>query len=348
MHVYEYISTAIILVAILLAATFLTSISPHLYRSISETEQLKMAAQKVMVQTLLSPGNPENWGEDINVRASDLLSFGLAVSTTFTREAFVLDPDKVQRLNKDLPGDLYIPPDKVLELLGLGVKGRLDYGVRMDFIPSLRVLMTIKDSQVLIVVVSEHGLPVVGANVTLGAFYVKGGRVFISENRCTTDLNGRCIVNLSDATPRFLVAIANYYGLQVMNFTNINSRTGFLLGNNIIVAPNLEIDGRSVMQVFIAYSSEGLRLKSVKCNISYRTTIANHNVYSVSHIEQNVVLVAALTLNGELVIAYRAIPESYASTPEETYAPLVYMLERSVKIGSFTYTVRLKIWRTIW
>lgn len=349
MKTFEYIFAAIVLVAILLAATFLTSISPQLYRSTSEIEQLKMTAQKVMTQLLLSPGDPEDWGGDISVRSSDLSSFGLAVSTVFTREAFVLDLDKVQRLNKDLPGDLYILPEKFSELLGLGSRGHLDYGVRVDFIPALKVDIRSRGSLVDVVVTSEQGLPITGANITLGALYVANGRIALSENRGSTDLNGNCTINLGNLNPRFLVAIASYHGLQVMNFTNVNSRTGYLIGNYLLVESGLQIDDASVIQVFIVFSGEGPKLRNVSCNISGKNVnIANYRVYEVSYIESSIVAVTALTSNGELLVVRKVVPESYSTIAGETYAPLVYMLERSVKIGLSTYTVRLKVWRMTW
>lgn len=354
MKIYEHVFAAIILVTMLLAAVFLTSITPSLYRSTSEVEQLKMAAQKVMTQLLLSPGDPEDWGRNINVRASNLMSFGLAVSTFFTREAFVLDPDKVQRLNEDLPGDLYVPPERFLELLGLGSRNRLDYGVKIDFIPVLKVNISFSraanKAYVNVYVVSELGVPIIGANVTLGAFYVMNGRIGLLQKLGITDFNGNCTIDLSDPyhNPSFILAIVSYHGLQAMKFMNVNSHIGYLIGDYILVGSGLEVDNTSAVQVFIVPSTEGPKLRNVGCNISSYTTMTNYKVYSVSYLEPNIVAVAILTRGGELAIAYKAIPESYSSVHGEVHAPLAYMLERSVKIGFSTYTIRLRIWRMTW
>lgn len=349
MKTYEYVFTAVILVAILLAATFLTSLSPSLYRSVSEVEQLKMAAQKVMAQVLLSPGEPEDWGENVYVRASDLSSFGLAVSTVFTREVFVLDPDKVQRLNRVLPRDLYIPPERFSELLGLGSKGYPDYGVRIDFIPALKVTISFDKSTniVYVDVSSEQNMPIMGANVTLGAFYVMHGRITLYENHGTTNFDGRCTMGIYP-NPSLLAAIVSYHGIQVMSIASINSHAGYLIGNHLLVKSELEVNNTSTIQVFTIFSSEGPKLRNVSCNISSHAAMTDYKVYDVGYVEPNIVAVVALTEDGGLIAAYKAIPESYSSAAGELHAPLAYMLERSVKIGFSTYTVRLKIWRMAW
>lgn len=350
MKIYEHVFSAIILVTMLLAAIFLASISPSLYRSTSEVEQLKMAAQKVLAQLLLSPGDPEDWGRNISIKAWNLSSFGLAVSTVFTREAFVLDPDKVQRLSKELPEDLYIPPYRFSELLGLGSREVLDYGAKMEFIPVLKVTMNFNRDlcKVHVDVTSEQGVPVIGANVSLGAFYVKGGRINLCWNRSSTDFDGRCAINLPDPDPSFLLAIVSYYGLQAMKVINVNSRVGYLIGDHLLIELNLEVDTASALQVLVIPSSEGIKLGSVKCAITGHAIMTNYKIYNVSYIEPNMVAIVALTLNGELLVAYKIVPESYSSIAGEAHAPLAYMLERSVKIGLFTYTVRLRIWRMAW
>jgi len=351
---YEYIFAAVILVAILLAATFLTGISPPPYRSISEIEQLKMAAQKVMVQILLSPGYPEDWGGDINIGASNLSSFGLAVSTVFTREVFVLDPDKVQRLNKDMPDELYIPPEKFSELLGLGsIDAGLDYGVRIEFIPALKVTIGFNESSnaVEVKVESEHGMPISGANVLLGVFCVGNDGINFYKERGQTGLDGKCIIylNFNYSNPSFLVAIADYNDLRVMNTTNRNSHISYLIGNYLLVKSNIELINMNATQVFAILSDMGPEFRSVSCSISEgNLSMVNYKVYNMSYVESNIIAVAALAADGRLIVAYKNIPGSYSSVAGEVYAPLAYMLERSVRIGISSYTIRLRIWRMSW
>ncbi|MEM0319799.1 MAG: hypothetical protein QXS67_00065 [Candidatus Nezhaarchaeales archaeon] len=349
MKTYEYIFAAIILIAMLLAATFLTSISPSLYRSVSEAEQLKMAAQKVVTQLLLSPGEPEDWGEDIGVKATDISSIGLAISTIFTQEAFSLDPDKVQRLNRDLPADLYIPPDRFLELLGLGSSGYPYYGVRIDFIPALRVAISFDGNEVRVKVTSEQGIPLVGANVTIGVLYVRDGRIALDEKLGVTNLDGECTINLSpQINPSFLVAIVSYYGLHMLGFKNISSHGGYLIGKYLLVKSGLEVYDASALQIIAIPSSEGLRLRNVTYCISSSVDVADYKAYDMGYVEPNIVAVVALTKSGELIAAHKVIPESYSTIAGEVYTPIAYILERSVRIGFSTYTIRLKIWRMTW
>ncbi|MEM3479830.1 MAG: hypothetical protein QXV74_07310, partial [Candidatus Bathyarchaeia archaeon] len=210
MKTYEYIFAAIIMVAILLAAVFLTGISPPLYRSTSEMEQLKMAAQKIMAQILLSPGEPDDWGENITIKGSDLSSFGLAVSTVFTREAFVLDPDKVQRLSQSLPGNIPIQPNTVRSLLNLD----FDYNIKMEFIPTLKIeIRQTGLNNIEVNVVSEQGMPAVNAKVTVGAVFLSGG-VFLERDYGFTDENGCCSLTLNFFSPALLIAAVDHYGVQ--------------------------------------------------------------------------------------------------------------------------------------
>ncbi|MEM2714815.1 MAG: hypothetical protein QXL45_03760 [Candidatus Bathyarchaeia archaeon] len=340
------------MVAILIAAIFLTGISPQLYRSTSEIEQLKMAAQKIMAQILLSPGDPEDWGKNIAIKATNLSSLGLAVSTVFTREAFVLDPDKVQRLNQKLPGNLYISPERFSELLGLGSRDLgLNYGVKIDFIPALKATVYFNgDSKIIVNVASEQGAPLASANVTLGAFYVMNNSKIIFCNKTeSADLYGNCTIELNYPNPSFLVVVVNYHGLQTMNATNINSHIGYLIGNYLLVESGLKVVNMSVTQVFVISSNKGPKLMSVSCNITGCQDITmGYEVYDMGYEEPNMVAVVALAEDGRLIAAYKDIPESYSSAAGEVYAPLIYMLERSVKIGLSTYTLRLKVWRMEW
>lgn len=346
MKTYEYIFAAIIMVAILLAAVFLTGISPPLYRSTSEIEQLKMAAQKIMAQIILSPGEPDDWGENIAVRASDLSSLGLAVSTVFTREAFTLDPDKVQRLNRDL-GALYLQPETVLRLLSLGA----DYGIKIEFIPALHISVNSDGSQVSVKVLTEQGMPASYVNVTLGAFSVQEGRIESKVVRLNdTDGDGVCSTRFP-FNPEVLIAVANHFGIQMANVSVFSSHRGYLIGSFLLAEESLTLVEDGALQIFAVRSGslEGsLTLMSVACDLVEWRDINNYKVYNVSYVEPNIVAVVALTSGNSLVVAHKVVPKSYSSIAGEVYPPLSYTLERSVKIGFSTYTLKLTVWRMVW
>lgn len=355
METYEYIFAAIVMIAILLAAIFLTGISPPLYRSMSEVEQLKMVAQKIMTQTLLSPGEPEDWGENITVTKDNLLSFGLAVSTFFTREAFVLDTDKVQRLSRNLPAQFYIPPERVLELLNLGSSEiGFEYGIKIEFIPALNITLRPGLNNVSVSVVSEQSMPAANARVTIGAiFFGENGSLRLNQSSGKTNENGNCNLNLTFSSPALLVAAVDHYGVQGVVVENVGSViNAHFVGNFLIVDPSHQINiDKGAHQIFLTRLPNGsLSIRMVKYGLKLASGdgIENYNIYTMDGIEPYTVAVVALTNDGNLVIAWKEVPRSYGFIAGEVYPPLSYMLERSVRIGLSTYTVRLRVWRMSW
>ncbi|MEM0050743.1 MAG: hypothetical protein QXW39_09475, partial [Candidatus Bathyarchaeia archaeon] len=243
-------------------------------------------------------------------------------------------------------------PEKFSELLGLGsIDAGLDYGVRIEFIPALKATIDFNESSsaVEVKVESEHGMPISGANVLLGVFCVGNDGINFYKERGQTGLDGKCIIYLSCLNPSFLVAIADYNGLRVMNTTNRNSHLSYLIGNYLLVKSNIKLINMNATQVFAILSDIGPEFRSVSCSISEGDlSMVNYKVYSMSYVESNIIAVAALAADGRLIVAYKNIPESYSSVAGEVYAPLAYMLERSVRIGISSYTIRLRIWRMSW
>ncbi|MCS7140519.1 MAG: hypothetical protein N3F04_05485 [Candidatus Nezhaarchaeota archaeon] len=342
MKAYEYIFAAIVMVAILMVAVHLTSMLPQLYMSISEVEQVKMAAQKVMTQIILSPGDPEDWGGNITVKAEDMTSFGLAVSTVYTRDVFILDPDKVQRLSQRIPADLFIPPHAVKMLLNLG----FEYDIRMDFIPALTVTINrTSPNNIMINVSLEQGIPARNAKVTIGAILIEGEAIRIVDYKGVTDGNGHYNLRLNVSTPLLLV-VADYHGVVRVVVKALGDVVAAnFIGNSLIVGRAYQVS--KIYQVFIIRHLDGsFNISHIRCENFTKTTAVNYDAYTMSSIEPNTILIVALTGDGRLVAAWKDVPESYSTTTGETYSPLAYTLERNVKIELSMYTFRLKIWRT--
>ncbi|MEM1514977.1 MAG: hypothetical protein QXT26_02910 [Thermoproteota archaeon] len=348
MKIYEYIFAAVIMVAILIAAVFLTGISPQLYRSISEVEQLKIASQKIMAQILLSPGEPEDWGENIIIRAENLSSFGLAVSTVFTRDAFVLDPDKIQKLSHEIPSQLYMPPSKALELLNLG----FDYGIKIEFIPALNITVSLEDSDATIMVLSEQGTPASHVKVIVIAFRAQGGNILSNSPQEVYDADGDGVCHVSfPFNPEFLVAVADHYGVQMIYAYSSIPRTSYLIGRYLLVDSSLTIPSNNALQVFaVRLQNRTIKLMNVMCSLEQCecVSLSGYSVYDMGYAEPNIIAVVTLANDGSLVAAHKIIPSKYSSIAGEVYPPLAYMLERSVKIGLSTYTLRLTVWRMAW
>lgn len=345
MKTYEYIFASAIMVAILIVVVLLTSITPQLYMSTSNVEQLKMVAQKVMARLLLSPGEPEDWGGDVSLSSSNLTSLGLAVSTVFTREAYVLDPDKVQRLSERLPGQLYIPPSKALELLGLG----LDYGVKIELVPALNACAALSGSMIEVTATSEQGLPLANANVEATAFYVNDGRVMSSIGYGSTDFTGKCTINVSFSPPALVIVLVDYHGVQAINVAAVGDvESGLLIGRFLLTRVNGITEVYQVSVITFLNGTLGVSYTNCSTTLLNNYRIDEFLVYEMSHVEPNVIAVAALTTDGRLVVAWKDVPRSYGSLTRVIHLPAAYMLERSVKIGIFAYTLRITVWRMSW
>ena len=353
MEIYEYIFTALLLVAVFAAATYLAVTTPPLYRSVSEVDQLKIAAQKVMNNILLNPGYPQDWGSNVSVKAEDLASFGLASYTTLTREAYVLDQDKVQRLRREVPDPLYVPPSKVLDLLNLG----LDYGIRLEFVPVLDVKVEASQESsgfsVRVVVASEQGLPVEGANVVVAAVYVRNGSLTSSESSCRTDASGVCTLRVESSLPALLITIVDYQGMRAINASTVGPgiHKSLVFGRSLVTNESTNLSNTTAYQFFVPSGfGEALEVKNVSCTLQHidSTALGNYSVYDMGFEEPNLVAVVVMLDDGHLLVAYKLVPKTYSSIAGEVHPPVSYTVERSVRIGLSHYNLRLTIWRMSW
>ncbi|MEM2961173.1 MAG: hypothetical protein QXU67_06170, partial [Candidatus Bathyarchaeia archaeon] len=129
----EYIITAIIIVSIVVASMTMVTSAVTPLRTIFEGDKLKIVAEKLLTQILLSAGSPVDWGSNASITSNQLKVFGLATQYETTREAYILDVDKVTRLDASHP--LYLNPQYVSELLNLDN----EYGFALEIIPMLTI-----------------------------------------------------------------------------------------------------------------------------------------------------------------------------------------------------------------
>ena len=95
-----------------------------------DQQQLRNTALNVFNSMLWAPGSPPNWGSQASFDQNKVATFGLAFSGSFSK--FVLDANKVQRLDTEAPG--YIEYSRVKELLELN-----DYGFQLTLFRPFRV-----------------------------------------------------------------------------------------------------------------------------------------------------------------------------------------------------------------
>ncbi|MCD6470015.1 hypothetical protein J7L29_04370 [Candidatus Bathyarchaeota archaeon] len=349
----EYIFTALIIVAILIGSAILTSIMPQSALNVSEIEQLKMVAQKIMTQITLNSGDPPEWGSNITIGSNDLRAFGLAKHGWLTRGAYVLDPDKVQRLSSEIPSSLYIPPSRVIELLSLGH----DYGIKLEFIPALNASISAQwisgEIYISVSVVSEQSIPIADANVTARVFYLQDGQInktSLAAN--STGIDGSCSIKFSNVNSNaaLIVLLVDYHGICVVKTYLLGSPLeSYFIGNHFILNNSINPANNIAYQVIALKSYENYTIDYVSCSLAPSSNgISNYNVYDLAFVEPYTVALLAVTDGGDLTVACKHVPPSYSSISGDVFPPLSYMLERSVTIGQSLYTLRLQIWRMSW
>jgi len=172
-----------------------------------DQQQLRNVALDALKTMLLDPGDPVNWGsqEGFDPNSSDHLQrFGLASSAGDS--FYVLDPDKVQRLdmNKQSPFWNCVEYDKMRDLLGLE-----GYGFSLRIFPPFNVTVSDKHFNFTnppysidfkVEVFRHDGIPLANAAVNPTIIYSAkdGGNLSINAihgETVFTDLLGTCEIN---------------------------------------------------------------------------------------------------------------------------------------------------------
>jgi len=353
MHIYEYLFTAIIIVAILLASSTMIGTFPEPSRGISEKEQLKVAAQKLMTQLLLDPGDPPDWGSNVAINESNLKTFGLAKYSETTREAYVLDPDKVLRLNSTHP--FYIPPSSVINLLNLGY----EYGFTLEIFPALNVSIAPQGSGKYEVSVSSEygGLPIVDASVTARMYYVSNGTIKRSPPSAPltsqTRVNGECTFNFSDISSdmKVLILVINYHGVRVVKVfpAGSNVTRAYLIGEHLFLNEAYNISSNEAYEIIVdknfTSSTSGYMIEDLKFSLNK----VEDKKFDLTYVEPSTVAVLAVSEDGtRLIFTSKEVNLTYSSIPGVWSFPFAYSVERSVIIGGSAYIVRLYLWRMSW
>ncbi|MEM0253076.1 MAG: hypothetical protein QXK78_00710 [Candidatus Bathyarchaeia archaeon] len=341
MHIYEYLLAAVVIVVMLVASSTMVLTFSNPIINVSEKEQLKVAAQKLITQILLNPGDPPEWGVDINVKAQNLTSFGLAKSGESTRDAYVLDAHKISRLTLPKDSPFYISPSKVLELLNI----EKEYGFALEFYPVLTIsIKKVSESLYEVFVASkEDGLPLWNAKVYARVYYYNEssgeieGSPQVNE---VTRIDGKCTLTFNiNSNKKILILLVDYYGIRVIHVSNIsgaNAKRAYLIGNHLHGAPSysnpIEVMINNIGNMYIIDSVTFTPQKEIE-----PTTVT---VLAVSNEDSKIVYAPLLPIpegQGEKVI--------YASIENVQSIPFAYSIERSVTILGSAYIARFTLWR---
>ena len=213
MHIYEYIFTGVIIVCLLGASIMMVGFLAQPSQDSVNVELLKSTTDKVMTQALIDPGYPYNWGYDDDTPQA----FGLAKYGLTSREAYLLDPDKVQRLNQN-SGSRYLEPKTVLNCLNLG----LDYGFTIEISEVLKVTVEKVSNETavfdLVVSSSTNFIPLKNANVTAALYALDGNAVARKADAAAiTGFVGNCTIDFNYPSSAYDIVVisVDYYGLHL-------------------------------------------------------------------------------------------------------------------------------------
>jgi len=356
MHIYEYLFTAIIIFAMLIASSTIVITISQPQTTITDKEQLKITAQKIMTQLTLDPGDPPDWGSYASITPSDLTTFGLAKYGNSSREAYFLDPDKVQRLDSANP--LYIPPYIALNLLNLATS----YGITLDIYPTLDVEVTktspTADTYAVSVTTNDIAFPIANANVSARIFYYNSTSRQIEKTNLLVDqttIDGRKLFDFSTyftgytTELKVLSVTVDYYGIHIARTLSIGTGVAeaYLIGNNdignhLLLTQSHTLYNNQTSEITPRKMSWGYLIENVTSGL----TQANDTMLDVDYVEPSATAVMAIMDSGAtLLLASRDTVLSYSSIPGLVSSPFSYSLERTVTIGDSSYIIKLQIWR---
>ncbi|HJW65815.1 MAG TPA: hypothetical protein VJ507_03430 [Candidatus Bathyarchaeia archaeon] len=348
MEIYEYLFAAILIVAMLIGSTIMVSTIAKPTQNVSDNEQLKVAAQKVATQVLLDTGYPFDWGSDITLTPSDLMTFGLAKHGETTREAYTLDSNKIKRLKLDFSSPYYVSPSTVLNLLNLGT----DYGFSLEIYAPLNVsLYPIDGNHYAVNVLSQYaGLPVVNAIVNATMFYSEGASPINTANAVVTpSFNGTYSLDFQGQVPatekKIMIVAVDYSSIRVTRAFNTGSDVviGNMLGENLLLSQPLVDEGAEIREIIVT-KKNGTAGCSIG-NISSTLTEESPTRFRTAYLEPYTVATVTNSKNGSLILTSEDAALTYSSIPETSSFPSSYSIERTVMVGGSTYSVRLQLWR---
>ncbi len=338
MHIYEYLFSAIIIVTMIVASTFMvqTLSAPHV--KISEKEELKITAEKIVNQILFDSGAPTDWGSNLAVPIQSMQSFGLAKYNETTRGAYVLDSDKILRLAYETDADPAVR-QKITGLLNLGN----DYGIALEFTTPLIVNATHNlgaNSYTLTVTSQLGGLPIFNANVTAVLYYVDNGEIAGQQRTSSTNMTGNCVLHFPGFPSQAVLVLAvDYFNIHAVKVVSENPTEMF--GNQI---HSSNPPSENVCQAIVTQQKSSSSIKSIRSTL----TPLQSGWYQVSNVEPSMAATLAVTDQG-IVSASRDVSDvTFSSISvgfDELVNPLSYSIERTVVINGQAYLMTFYIWR---
>jgi len=203
--VFEHITAIMVVSMLFVSAVIAVPAISYVNLLYVDQQQFRNVALEALNSMLFGIGYPSDWGSSDPFNEGDVAKFGLALSESSS--FYVLDPDKVQRLDVDNPSGS-LDYETVRTLLGLQ-----DYGFNVKIIPPFSVTAIDKSEIPSLLfevnVTFNDGRPIPNAHVEASIIYVEGkSGYFTTETENSTNLLGQCTIEkglTSDVTDYIVV-----------------------------------------------------------------------------------------------------------------------------------------------
>jgi len=189
--VFEHITAMMVVSMLFVSAVVAVPAISYVNLRYVDQQQFRNVALEALNSMLLGIGYPSEWGSSASFNESDVTQFGLALSESSS--FYVLDPDKVQRLDVGNPSGS-LDYETMRTLLGLQ-----DYGFNIKIMPPFNVTAIKKSGNPSLLyevnVTFNDGRPIPGAHVEATILYMENKKdYFTTETENSTNWLGQCTI----------------------------------------------------------------------------------------------------------------------------------------------------------
>ena len=379
---YDHL-VAIVLVGVIFVGTIVAmpaAMSSTNFQAVDE-QQLRNTALNVYNTLLQSPGYPPRWGSQFPFDENNVKAFGLALSDSISR--YVLDSDKVQRLDPESPG--FLSYQRAIDLLKLH-----GYGFKLTIFRPFKVGWDIQWANNLVTLRvnttrTEDGAPIpnalVESNILATAKNVNTDEPILivnQEHTAYTDIQGSCLL----LEP---IDVPNGYTMQnaiaVMHITVAGMETVVVASKQEGVTEYLKINtfgdtitltfrgefyngeyaqgerritdifGYDLEDLMRVYDGDDDPVTSKKINHGYGYDYWNKTFPGLSYIDPALLLFVISVPNPRRLIVVGG-PFSFAGSdrvfdfgPEDVTGKVLTNLRRFVVISGMTYVTEFLLWK---
>jgi len=237
--VFEHITAMMVVGMLFVSAVIAVPAISYVNLLYVDQQQFRNVALEALNSMLLGMGYPSEWGSSASFNESDVTQFGLALSESSS--FYVLDPDKVQRLDVDNPSGS-LDYETVRTLLELQ-----DYGFNIKIVPPFNVTAIKKSGNPSLLyevnVTFNDGRPIPNAHVEATILYMEDKKdYFTTETENSTNWLGQCTIEkeLSSGVTDYVVVLkttvadlATVTSTYMEGFGHQHTTNASIVGENI-------------------------------------------------------------------------------------------------------------------